>query len=202
MSPPAQPRGTSQGLNQALTRHREEAAQPLQIHVPVECLVDQGRCDSLRQDIVDWCDGDGWECKIATPTLGRSLPARPGLYMFVWRPPVVFDLAPPLDNQTMWFVLYVGMAGPGTLKSRYTSEYQKHVGQDPENLWPPAEPKNRDSRLKCFLNLENLEYWYVLINDESRIQKAEKRLIRILNPPLNIQGKTRRLRKHHTEPAF
>lgn len=192
-------------MKTSLARHRDDGSQLLRIHLPVDKLLDAERCDSLSADIRTFCGSDGWEVRKATSSLGRYLPDECGLYMFVWKPHLTVPLAVGHEDRRLWFVIYVGQAGgdggSGTLRSRYTSEYRKYVAKDPERLWANDEPVDREGRLGCFLNLEDLEYWFVASTDFSRLLSLERRLIRILNPPLNDHGGTK-LRVVSRTPAF
>jgi len=184
---------TSRKLKDTLARHREHASVALTMSLRVDRLLDEHRCSMLEKDLRACSDG-GWEVRSATAELGAMLPNRRGLYMFVWRPPATLPMAAPRSDARLWYVLYVGQAGAegsqGTIASRYTGEYRKYVGQDAELLWPSAEPSDRADRLRCFLNVEDLESWFMVIIDDKKIGSLEKRLISLLGPPLNRQGGT------------
>ena len=192
-------------LKESLARYRGLAAHPLQLSIHVDRLLDEDRCEMIRRDLLECCDGDGWEVRSATLSLGDHLPDRPGLYMFVWRPPLGLPIVESEDDARIWFVLYLGEAGAnggsGTLKSRYNSEYKKYIASCPDRLWGHEPPNDRPSRLGCFLNLEDLEYWFLVFRDYTQIGRVEERLIRLLAPPLNVQ-RTGTLRAASREPAF
>ena len=90
-------------------------------------------------------------------------------------------------------VLYVGQAGgktEGTIRARYEGEYAKYVDGDPEELWvKPLNKLNRKQLLSRFLTLDPLEFWYCTTTDKRMINKLERDLIHIFNPPLNTQLK-------------
>ena len=192
-------------LKESLARYRDQAAYPLRLTISVDRLLDEDRCSMLRRDLVECCDADGWEVKSANSSLGDFLPDQPGLYMFVWRPPLLLPMARPRSDASVWYVLYVGEAGAdggaGTLKSRYKGEYSKYIAKCPNLLWNLELPDDRSSRLGRFLNLENLEYWYLVFADHTQLAWVESRLIRLLTPPLNVQ-KVGTLRIASREPAF
>ena len=102
---------TSMHLKRALIRNDGTAAQRLQINIKVADLLDEAKCKLMEEDLGDYCDQDGWEVKVATPWLADQLPERCGLYMFVWRPPLVLSIAEPKQNQRLLYVLYIGQAG-------------------------------------------------------------------------------------------
>jgi hypothetical protein len=135
--------------------------------------------------------------------------------MFVWRPKLDFQLASlhahglhespsaaSAGGGSFSFVLYVGKAGDGskgTLKSRYKDEYSSMIGASPDIFWSTDEPSNRKERLRYFLSLEPLEYWFQEF-PSNRVGDLETRLIKALNPPANMQGRRRKLKA--PEPAF
>ncbi|MCP4119074.1 MAG: hypothetical protein GY737_27465 [Desulfobacteraceae bacterium] len=86
-------------------------------------------------------------------------------------------------------VLYIGKAGgdnsSNNLKKRYNSEYSKIIQKHPEFHWSNSELKTRSERLKQVLNLWDIEYWFVVFNDNRHIARIEKALIKLYNPPAN-----------------
>ena len=182
---------TSQHLKDSLARHRTDSAVDLHLKPPIGKLLDPDLCRMVQEDIQRWSDGEGWEIQQATPALGPNLPDRSGVYMFVWKPPFTFQVASPKPQHPLWYALYVGEAGGdggrNTIRDRYTGEYRRYVQKDHEHLWGQT-PQNRASRLGCFLCLEDLEYWFILVNDPTHTRALERRLIDLLNPPLNARG--------------
>jgi len=66
-------------------------------------------------------------------------------------------------------------------------------------LWQHG--NDRKSRLKQWLSLSPLEYWFAEIEDRSRISELETRMISLLNPPLNDKGR-RKLKPSSIQNAF
>ena len=113
--------------------------------------------------------------------------------------------SPPLEERFCW-VLYVGKAGErdgtrDTIKNRYQQEYSKYVGQNATCLWEDTAAESREQRLSRYLTLRPLEYWFLTLDDVRDIQVLERKLIRLLRPPLNQQH-GRKLRSGKTVPAF
>lgn len=148
--------------------------------------------------------GSAWEVRRATPTLWQTIPAKTGLYMFVYRSHLKLALDDQKCHQATW-VLYVGRAGSPeserTLKDRYKSEYCKYVGGDPEQLWGDEAPTGRAAMLRQYLSIWPTEYWFLVVEDRKRIPELEDRLIKLFAPPLNRNGLLR-LRKGEAKPAF
>src|SRR5262249_51416484 len=125
---------------------------------------------------------------------------------FVWRPRLALKFASaPLEERFCW-VLYIGKAGEkdgvkDTIRDRYQSEYSKYVGQDATCLWDHSPAEKREQRLARFLTLRPLEYWFLTMTDFKDIEILEKKLIRMLCPPLNHQH-GRKLRPGKSVPAF
>lgn len=147
-----------------------------------------------------------WECRVATPNLSQTLPNSAGVYMFVYLPPFSFHLAKdPKKPLPLLYPLYVGKAGAdsslGTIRSRYHSEYRKYVGQNPELLWSIPQ-RRRSELLKTYLNVYPLEFWYLEVLNTSAINRLESSLIKILNPPLNVQGTIKARPSGPPAPAF
>lgn len=163
-------------------------------------------CKTLAEDL-DRVAPDGWEVVKATPTAWRMIPPSPGLYLFVWQPAFELHVATsPAGRKSFPWILYVGKAGDGTnqntLKSRYKTEYASLVGADPEALWSEGPPTTREERLKRFLSIVPLNFWYCAIEDGSAIQALERRFFALFCPPLNTAG-SRRLRPvGKATPAF
>ena len=189
---------------ESLQRHRDELPIALPLQLSVSHLLDSHRCLVLTQDLQAL--GSPWERATATPELADMLPTCGGLYMFVWAP--VFVLTTVQGNGTRehrhQYVLYVGRASGdahGTIRKRYKKEYRKYVCQDPERLWDLETAAGRSQLLKKYLNLWPLEFWHKEVENPEQITNLERRLIRMLSPPLNLHLKPRfKLAKR--EPAF
>lgn len=189
---------------QLVHKYRDEAATPLSFEPAIEILIDSVHCESLVKSIHQ--GGSKWERMVATPALAAMLPAERGLYMFVWRPMLALKFAQPPNEERFCWVLYVGKAGQSdgtsdTLKDRYGSEYCKYVAKDATCLWDETPAESREERLSRYLTLRPLEYWYLTLDNVRDIEVLEKRLIRMLRPPLNQQH-GRRLRPGKPVPAF
>ena len=181
-------------IRDSLLRHRDEDPIPLSFELSITHLMDAKGCSLLTQDLKASCSS--WECESATPELGTLLPHCGGLYMFVWHPQLV--LARMTGNSEcehdQRYVLYVGKASGGqdaTIRDRYQSEYKQFVCQDPEQLWNKGLTAGRRDRLKKYLCLWPLEFWYTEAKVLSSIDNLERRLIKMLSPPLNCQRKPR-----------
>lgn len=188
-----------------VSTHRDEYASVLEFQPRIEKLVDVDHCRSLQNFVHGF--GSKWERRNATSTLGDNLPSVQGIYMFVWTPSFeyVFDTG---HRESINWILYIGKAGVvdgkfDTIKNRYITEYRRYLGCNLSSLWDTSTVETRDQRLKRYLNLWPLFYWYLPLpgTDPKEIELAEKQLIRIYNPPLNILH-TRRLRPLKSEPAF
>jgi hypothetical protein len=68
-------------------------------------------------------------------------------------------------------------------------------------LWEDTPTESREQRLSRYLTLRPLEYWFLILDDVRDIEVLERKLIRMLWPPLNRQHK-RKLRPGKTVPAF
>lgn len=189
---------------QLVHKMRDEPAASLTFEPSIEILIDSIHCDRLNRSIHQ--SDCKWERLIATPTLALQLPDQRGLYMFVWRPQLALKFAhAPLEERFCW-VLYVGKAGQkdaasDTIRNRYQSEYFKYVGKDATCLWDTTPAENREQRLARFLTLRPLEYWFLILENVWDIEVLERKLIRMLRPPLNQQH-GRRLRPGKPVPAF
>ncbi len=193
-------------LTAALVRRKYEPMPPIEMVLPLSDLVDGTFCAAVSEELHK--DGRRWEVRKATPELWEQLPLKGGLYMFVLVPALTLKRAHPERDEQLRYALYVGKAGsrPGltsSLRSRYKEEYRYYLGQDPDLLWSRvAGPKRREDVLRKYLNLHPLEYWYLEIADREAIDRMEKSLIKLLNPPLNFQGKTKLRPAGKAVPAF
>lgn len=187
----------------ASTRHRDDPPPMLRTELPVDRLLDSEYSRQLASDIRAAADGADWECLSATKSAARRIPAKSGLYAFVWNPSgIALSLQTGPRPST---ILYVGSAGgdagKGTLKSRYVGEYSKYVGGDPEVLWTSTEAKTRKERLRRYLCVFPLEYWFLVLKPGTDIFDLETKLINLWGPPLN-QAVGPRLRVARATPAF
>ena len=192
-----------QEFRDLLQIYRDEPASILQFQPSVELLIDSQHCQAINS--VLHSPGTMWERKKAVDVLGQSLPDSPGLYMFVWRPELTLKFVNSETERFAW-VIYVGKAGTedgkrDTIKQRYVSEYSKYVGKNPSSLWDSSVVENREARLTRYLTLRPLEYWYLTMLDIREILLLEKRLIKLLRPPLNMQHGVK-LRPGKPVPAF
>ncbi|MSO38006.1 MAG: hypothetical protein EXQ69_07120 [Acidimicrobiia bacterium] len=193
-----------QEFNEALHKFSEESVtHALHFRPSLERLMDTDHCQKLARIFHRTAK---WERANAVDTLGSSLPDARGVYMFVWRPALVlpFEAGPP--ERFSW-VLYVGKAGreggnDDTIKNRYLREYGRFVGGDVTALWNRDPPRYREERLARYLTLRPLEYWFLLLNDPQDIHLLERKLILMLSPPLNTQGKGPHLTAGAPIPAF
>ena len=191
MSPAAKIVSYDVRLADTLIRRRfDSSIKPLSSVLSLDHLIDASFCKNVSQELAK--DGRCWEVRLATPELWKQIPEAPGLYMFVLSPHLRLKMANPECETSLPRVLYVGRAGvsegSGTLKARYRSEYGKYVCCNPERLWEGASTSNRKTALRKYLNLWPLHYWYLEIAERETIGRLETGLIKLLNPPLNLQG--------------
>ena len=171
-----------------LLKFRGEAAGDLPFVPCIENLIDDEYC----QHISAMLEGENmhWERKKAVSDLGHALPSEAGLYMFVWQPKFTMRVAPQQKISLQW-VLYVGKAGGasggGNIKDRYLNEYSKYVGKDPSYLWEKRDVIRREQVMARYLTLQPLEFWFLTVSNISEIELMERKLIKLLRPPLNIQ---------------
>lgn len=180
-------------MTQALALHHTEPTPYMQLRLPVDPLVNDTHCEQISASLMSLCSD--WERRVATESLYKQLPAKRGLYMFVWRPKLELRFAEdPARTVSPPYILYVGQAGGNassnnTIRSRYQGEYAGYVGASPEVLWDSRPPVGRKEKLRRFLSLCPLEYWYCTIEDQSQILRLESRLNYMLSPPLVSQGR-------------
>lgn len=192
-------------LKNLVHKHRDEYAAVLEFFPRIEKLVDGDHCKEIEKFVHS--HGAVWEKQSATSDLSDVLPKEKGIYMFVWMPAFNFCFGGSKKEASIW-ILYVGKAGVDdgthdTIRNRYQSEYRKYIAADQTLLWDDSPHETRELRLKKFLNLWPLQFWYLPLGGVSNknIELIEKQLIRLFNPPLNTIH-TRRLRPSKTEPAF
>lgn len=190
----------------ALLMHkfRFEPATPLQFQPCIELLIDGDFCKGIDKIIHE--AGTTWERRIAVESLGTSLPDERGLYMFVWRPELTFRFSAAPQTERPCWALYVGKAGTedgtkDTIRQRYLSEYSKYVGRDASCLWDAKDAVERHDRLARYLTLRPLEYWFLPMLNVRDIGLLERKIIKLLNPPLNRQHGVK-IKPGKTVPAF
>ena len=191
-------------VRDVLARHREDPSIALAFEFAIYWQMDQDIGATLGKDLRNLCSK--WEVRRAIPSLWTSLPSCSGLYMFVYRTPLSFECANDAMVEPRW-VLYVGRAGnrdkPGSLKQRYREEYHRYVGGHPEALWNSEKPDTRADRLKKYLTIYPLEYWFCSVNDHRDVVALEDRLIKLFSPPLNDKSRLRlKPLKSQQQPAF
>ena len=188
-------------IEKALGRHRAEDHLPISIDMPLTYQLDLTFSAAIMNDLNYECSP--WVRAIATKQLTKSLPEKPGLYVFAFGPNMEIQFETGQNHRPLT-VLYIGQAGAdgGNLRQRYAGEYQKYVGEDPAILWKEFDglPKRTDL-LKRYLTIYPLEFWYTTSTSVSALLDLEKRMVHLLNPPLNMRLKPR-LRKGRTTPAF
>jgi hypothetical protein len=189
---------------QLLHKFRDEPATSLLFQPAIELLIDDEFCKGVDKAIHD--AGVKWERRTAVDGLGDSLPDERGLYMFVWRPQLMFRFDSMPATERLSWTLYIGKAGTeegtqDTIRNRYRSEYRKYVGKDASCLWDQTTPVDREQRLARFLTLRPLEYWFLTMRNVRDILILERKLIRLLRPPLNQQHGVK-IRPGKTIPAF
>lgn len=126
---------SAKAIRDVLAVHRDQPSIALDFSFPINWQMDETIGETLVNDLKKF--GGEWEAMRATKSLGDHLPAKTGLYMFVFRSPVEL-LKSGVAHRPLW-VFYVGRAGGRasnhTLKSRYRGEYSKYVCGDPAQLW-------------------------------------------------------------------
>lgn len=176
-------------FDRLVARYRDDPSPALRVEWGLLRLLDERYCQTLEDDLAG--AADRWEVMRAVPELHQSIPDMPGLYMFVWRPPFQFHLAPELSQPgTVSQILYVGQAGGGagsenTLRGRYR-EYQQYLESEPAKVWAEPAGNTRKEVLARYLALRPLEYWWTIVKNRTEIAGLEDRLIKLLNPPGNL----------------
>jgi len=173
-------------------RYRDAHSPTLDVNWALLRLLDRPLCEQLTIDLKN--ESLPWEVHTVTERTWEAVPEEPGLYMFLWRPHFAFDVAENQRPGDLAQVLYVGKAGAddygqpstGNLRIR-CKDYVKYVRGDPEILWKSSEPRTRPQLLSRYLTLRPLEYWFTVVPRHSEIPLLEDRLIKLLNPPCNIQ---------------
>ena len=187
--------------------HQDNLAISLDTALNLPWLLSHVRCDALIREIQ--AVGSHWECFPANRELADHLPNLPGVYLFVWRPKIEFDFGAHAKRERLMYPLYVGKAGIqggtfDTIRNRFRQDYQRFMQKSPAVLWDTTNPpRSREDRLRCFLSLRPLEYWYLPVEDRSlveRVESIERRLLALLSPPINNHHSTG-LRPGTTRPV-
>ena len=189
-------------IQRALAEYVEEPSPGLVLELHVARLLDAESCTALMERLHK--QGGPWEVVPAKEHLDAQLPKTSGLYMFVWSTPAV--LSSENEDYPLKYPLYVGKAGNqggSTLRTRY-KEYSAFIAGDMGKLWETNHPKTRNAMLAKWLTLKPLEYWFLSLPtvEDDEISRLEKRLIRLLNPPLNRSHKPSLRIAAKTSPAF
>ena len=189
-------------VRRTLAKYRENPAVGLDFTFPISWQMDEDACEAITAELKT--HGAQWERRHAVPDLHQSIPSKTGIYMFSFHSKINLDMASDGRFAPSW-VLYVGRAGSReserTLKERYRGEYAKYIGGDLENLWSDHPAKRRHELLKRYLCIYPLQYWWCVVEDRTKIEYLEQRLIRYISPPLNTIGRPR-VRLHEPKPAF
>lgn len=189
-------------VRKTLSRNRTKPAIGLIQEIPISLQMDIDFCGAIEEEIGK--HGEKWERRKATASLGEHIPAKNGIYMFVLESQLGFQSAVGGIFKPAW-IIYIGRAGnevsQRTLKDRYKGEYSKYIGGDPDILWSDSAVNSRAERLKKYLSIYPLWYWYCVVDDRTKICDIEDNLIKIFNPPLNKVGKAR-LTFSQEAPAF
>lgn len=193
-------------LGSALALNRDEHIQlPFEVAPHVARLLDVAHCEQVSQALDSYLMK--WERARATRELWEALPNEPGLYMFVWAPEISFSLADSKTPFKIQYVIYIGQAGwssDNTIKLRYKGEYSKYLDEYPESLWEswPKETKRKE-RFKRFFQLRPLQFWYATCRSRStELGSLERKLIRLLSPPVNVHYKRHKLKPKKKIKAF
>ena len=169
---------------------------------PITYQMDLDYCAAISEELRRY--GGEWEVRKATPNLWRQIPEKCGVYLFLFESYLALRTAGGTDFHPS-VVLYVGRAGDQlskkTLRDRYRYEYSKYVGGDLSLLWGEDRASTRAERLARYLTIYPLQYWFSTIEDNNRIVEVERSLIKLLNPPLNVVGRSK-VRISSSSPAF
>lgn len=189
-------------VQEVLATFREEPSPGLVMELHVARLLDAQDCASLMKTLQE--KGGDWEVLRATKNLARRLPKESGLYMFVWSTPAVLEGEK--HSLHLRYPLYVGKAnneGTSSLRSRYT-EYAKYMQGGLERLWERDTTSSRKELLARWLTLKPLDYWFLCLPgiEDEELVRLERRLIRLLNPPLNKSNKPKLHVVKKSKPAF
>lgn len=191
-------------MSAAVALNRESDITPISFQPPLIPLLDVAHCSAWEEELKK--HATNWEVRKATPDLWHQIPAVAGLYMFVWRPPLHFQLEGQTKPHSFSWVLYLGLAGgnksSNTLKARYKGEYAKYLKGDPAELFVKSTAAGRVELMKRWLLLQPLEYWWAEVPDTERLVDLEKQFIKLMAPPLNTQHRKLRPREGTRRAAF
>lgn len=192
----------TQKLQAALQQWKDAPLAPVAWQIPLQRLLDDDYCTQVTNLLSQ--QSVGWECMKATPNLWKQLPRHRGVYMFVWRPILYLGMENGQNSQ-LFLPVYVGKAGGvpsnNTLDNRYKTEYRAYLGDNPKLLWTITETTHRVSRLKRYLQLRPLEFWFLPTKDAESADCVESHLLNTLSPPANSRpGAMARLKP--PQPAF
>jgi hypothetical protein len=201
-------RPSEQEFEEIVSRNRESAIATLGFEPNLAAALTLSDVKLLTSDLRAF--SSGWERLKVVENLAARLPRERGIYMFVWLPPLQLTASGSDNMSELYWILYVGKAGVAggthdTFQDRYISEYRRYVSSKPDDLWCPEQGNvqpSREDRMKRFLALQPLEYWFLPVERVEKIENLERRLIRLLNPPLNRKGTGPRLRPTSRGPAF
>ena len=194
---------TLDALSAAVALNRETDFTPISFEPPLIPLLDLTHCSAWGEELKK--HATKWEVRKATVDLWHQIPDASGLYMFVWRPPLHFQMEGHAKPHAFSWVLYLGLAGAGdsknTLKVRYKNEYAKYLHGDPARLFAKSSSGGRSELFKRWLLLQPLEYWWAEVRDTDRLFDLEKHLIKLLAPPLNIHHNRKLRARENTRRA-
>ena len=131
-----------------------------------------------------------WESYPLGQNVFQLLPEEPGLYMFIWSPNALKFQTDTVPLEVLK-ILYVGKASV-SIKERFRSEYRRILeAASPSYFWEESALESRELRLKRLLSLSPIDIWFCRVskNNVSCIDNLETRLIKLINPPGNVQRK-------------
>lgn len=180
-------------LRKAILDNIGRRAPSLVFEIPPDRLINKEFSDNLCDDVFNKMK---WEVLVASQSIVNRIPETPGIYMFIWKP--YFKLINDKGSCEFRYVLYVGQANSETsnLRTRFRSDYYDFIKNCPDSIWDKIEYENREQRLKKYLNLWELEYWFCSItnsDDFKKIDKYEKELIETLGPMINDMHKPKEI---------
>jgi hypothetical protein len=182
-----------QALRKSILDHFGKRAPSVVFEIPPDRLVNKEYCENLSDEIFKKLK---WEVLLASQSIVDRIPETPGLYMFIWKP--YFKLSIEKGDYEFRYVLYIGQANSDTsnLRTRFRSDYIDFIKSYSDSIWDKVEPNNREQRLKKYLNLWELEYWFCSITnreDLEKIDKLEIELIETLGPLINDMHRSKEI---------
>ena len=201
-------RPSEREFEEVVSRNREQRTAGLVFEPSLSVALSLSDVRLLSRDLAK--ASAGWEKLRVVENVASLIPRVRGLYMFVWTPPLDLQFVGSAAISGQAWILYVGKAGiaggtQDTIQDRFLSEYRRYLFAPPEALWADERDEAdqaRAERMKKFLTLQPLEFWFLPIDQVYQIENLERRLIRLLNPPLNRKGIGPRLRPASRGPAF